>query len=143
MYTREGLNCMAEGARRMPWLAYRKTLLYWLPLHESRRGNDYSYMYAFALPFFALGAWRAAAKRQAGLLLMLVPVLACFATVVLTIGQPRYRFPSEPAMLVLAAAGAAALARRYPRARVAAAAAVWFIINAGAAVALSDNSFGL
>lgn len=144
MYTREGLNCMAEGARRMPWLAYRKTLLYWLPLHESGRGgNDYSYLYAFALPFFAVGVWRAASKREAGLLLMLVPVLACFATVVLTLGNPRYRFPSEPGMVVLAAAGAAALARSYGRARVATTAAVWFIINAGAAVALSNNGFGL
>jgi 4-amino-4-deoxy-L-arabinose transferase-like glycosyltransferase len=142
IYRQEGLKCIAGNGRRMLWLVYRKALLFWLPLHETRSGSDYSYMYAFMLPFFAVGAWRAVVKRRDWLLL-LAPVLACFATVIIAFGHPRYRFPAEPAMVILAAAGVAALARRYSWGRVTAVAAVWFIINVGMAFALLDNGFGL
>ena len=143
IYKQEALAYAAANPRRMAWLLYRKAVLFWLPLHEARAGYDYSFMYGFMLPYFAVGTALAVVRRRPGLLLMLIPLLANFATAILVFGLPRYRYVAEPAMLVLAASGASAMAARYSWPRTAAVALAWFIINLVVAFMLAGNRVGL
>lgn len=143
IYRREGVSYILENKRRMVWVLYRKALMFWLPLHEVSGRNGYSFAYAFMIPFFAVGCASAVRGRDAGALLMLVPVLACFATEMIALSHPRYRYPGEPAMLILAAIGVGVLARRISWRHTAIIAVMWLTINIGVAFALTDNRIGL
>lgn len=143
IYRREAFEYAAAHPARMAWLVYRKVALLWLPLHESGPRYDYSFMYGFILPFVVVGAACAVVRRSRRLLLMLIPILSCLVTAVVVFGLPRYRYLAEPALVILAVAGARRLARRYPPSAVALAALAWLAVNLGAAFVLAGNRFGL
>ena len=98
---------------RAGWLAVKKVGRTWspVPLSELDSPAKVAAGALFALPLFALAAIGLVAGRLPGSakLLLVTPAIVLTLAHAATVGSLRYRLPSDPALAVLAAAGAAAL----------------------------------
>jgi len=108
VFVREALNEIMSNPGRTLWLLPRKILIFLSP--SSYLGFDW--LYAGLLPFSLLGAVHLA--RQPGyrhtLWLLGVPVLGVLAVCLVVFGDPRFRHPVDPVMVVLAWVGLAEVA---------------------------------
>jgi 4-amino-4-deoxy-L-arabinose transferase-like glycosyltransferase len=140
LYKKEAIRYALDNKARMLWLTWRKLLIFFLPIHEVRGTHGYSWAYATIAPFALVGAVRAVRKRRMELLLLLAPFGVVLATSVLVLAMPRYRYPGEPGLIILAAYGLTALLARYRPRNVYLAASTWLVMNCGAALVFSLRS---
>ncbi len=116
MWTREGILAVKGNPRRAVWLAFRKTAIFLSPLQYWTAGpysRHYFYVVALLLaPLGILASWR---TNRRALALLLAPFLACYAAALLTYGLDRYRYTVEPAIVLVACAGAASLLEAWQR----------------------------
>ncbi len=140
LYKAEAVRYALENKARMLWLAWRKLAIFFLPVHEAGTSRGYSWAYATMAPFALAGAVRAVRKQRMELLLLLAPFAVVMATSLIVLAMPRYRYPAEPGLIILAAYGFAALAARYRPRNVYVASAAWLAMNCGAAAIFSFQS---
>lgn len=112
IYRHEGIQEVLTHPDRFFWLVPRKVIILLWPFSRYMRTN---WLYLALVPFWALGLWalyRGGEKRHL-LWLFLGPLMAAIAVVVVTFGDPRFRYPSEPLVLPVAVYGVRmALSRR-------------------------------
>ncbi len=103
------LRAAAQSLREEPSRIYRylplKALNFWSVLDwEILRGGVYNFATAFTLPLALLGIV-IAGSRPGELLPLLAPIMYLFGAALVTYGLPRFRFPVEPHIVILAGAG--------------------------------------
>jgi hypothetical protein len=112
----------------------RKVLVQWSPYSELEGGAiSYNFGYAVLVPFAANGV--VFGVGGSGRMIVMLSVLVFAATTavaVVTMGDPRFRYPTEPLLVLLAASGLVGMVRKLrPR-----------YISAGiAGVVLAVNAF--
>jgi hypothetical protein len=119
VWVEEGLRCYRENLpRRLPWLLWRKTAIFWGPFQDWSVGA-YSRHYPLlaVVPLMPFGFL---AARRRGMLyplaLLAAPVAAVFLVVLIAYAHDRFRFVVEPFMLVIASYGLVETATRLRRA---------------------------
>lgn len=99
---RKGLEFLVNNPGKIPFLFFKKVLVLWSPINENKRIN-YPYLLIASLAFLYLwqsffnGKW-----LDISLFMAFFVFLTCIAAVFA--GDPRYRFPSEPYLIILASA---------------------------------------
>lgn len=103
LFMREAINEVVSHPARILWLLPRKTLVFFS--HGSYLGVDW--LYAGLLPFSLLGAVCLAKHREQRRTLWLLgfPILGVLIVALLIFGDPRFRIPVDPLMVVLACVG--------------------------------------
>lgn len=97
---KKGIEFLRNNPKKMPFLFLKKVLVHWSPINESKRLN-YSYFIIGALAFF--GMWELFSKnRLADISLFLCLFVYSTLIAVIFAGDPRYRFPLEPYLIILA-----------------------------------------
>lgn len=119
IYWQEAINAVLENKERMPWLLARKALIFGSPLYQVSRGYGIDFAFIFMLPFFLLGAFLAIHDFSDPAIPLLFPLVAVFVTAIIVFPIPRYRYPAEPGMVILACAGGSYLVARLHRSRAA------------------------
>jgi len=92
---------------RILWLAARKILIQFSPFSEVEDGVvSYNFGYGMVLPFVVLGAlWGLVPGTRQPDLLIAAVLLALTSVAIVTMGDPRYRYPIEPLLMLFAARG--------------------------------------
>jgi len=107
VYGREFVSDLRSAPGHVAWLLPRKLLIYLGPISYSYAGIDW--LYAFAAPFFLLGLLVLWKRRELATLVLLgLPVVLVGLVCLMTFGDPRFRHPVDPLILVLAGCGLAA-----------------------------------
>jgi len=95
---------LKENPQRIPGLLTRKVLVFWSPFNENER---YNLAYGIIAMFAFIGAlvWRFQKKQGLSLILW---IFACFTFgAIIFFGDPRFRYPIEPYLVILSAFGMA------------------------------------
>ncbi len=106
----EGLHEIVDHPARTLWLLPRKAVIFFSP--SSYLGFDW--LYAALLPFAIVGVVDLVLKRQDRHLLWLLgfPVLAVLAVCLVVFGDPRFRHPVDPFLVLLSVRGGEKSGRR-------------------------------
>ena len=102
-FVREAVNEVVSNPARIFWLLPRKALIFFSP--SSYLGFDW--LYAGLLPFSLLGGLVLAARRERRQTLWLLglPILGVLTVCLVVFGDPRFRHPVDPLLVVLAWVG--------------------------------------
>jgi 4-amino-4-deoxy-L-arabinose transferase-like glycosyltransferase len=104
VWTREGMNYAKTHPLRTLWLWGRKTVIYLLPLQMKLKGGiAFHFMYLLCgigtfIAFFKM-------KRRKEYFLLLLPFIGAWFACLLTIAMDRYRYTTEPLLIILGVIG--------------------------------------
>lgn len=99
---------------RIPWLVARKVLIQFSPFIEVEGGVSYNFGFGVVLPFVALGAlWGLVPGTREPDLLIAALLLALTSVAIVTMGDPRFRYPIEPLLMLFAARGLVGVRERF------------------------------
>lgn len=107
MWKKAALSSIEENPKQILWLLPRKTAVFWLPIQEWQYGF-YKYHYLFALLLlFSVAAFYLKRKDEVlpAMILLSLPMLGIYVSVLLIYAHDRYRFPGEPFVIILGAIG--------------------------------------
>ncbi|MGH9843909.1 MAG: ArnT family glycosyltransferase [Blastocatellia bacterium] len=105
IYRSEAWAYVMSNKRHMIWVLWRKILILMSPVHETPGGYAYSFAYILMIPFFLLGVGCRIYHRDITSCLLLIPLATAIVTAMVVFGHPRYRYPAEPFMVILAIFG--------------------------------------
>lgn len=106
-----GLDALRKDFKRIPLLIVKKILVFWMPFTNTRTWQVH-WAYLFAGPWALIGWWFTRREPFRWLPIIIPAVYLTFLAVVF-FGDPRYRVPLEPLLLVLASAGVTTSFLRY------------------------------
>ncbi len=107
MWKKAALSSIEENPKHFLWLLMRKTAVFWLPFQDWQFGF-YKYHYLFALLLlFSIAAFYLKRKDEVlpVMILLSLPMLGIYISVLLIYAHDRYRFPGEPFVIILGAIG--------------------------------------
>lgn len=98
-----GLDFWKNNPQRLPKLFFRKLMVHW-SFFENEGG--YNIFYGTLLPFILMGLWFSFLyNRSQGFLVVLLLFFYSNLLVMITAGDPRYRYHLEPYLVILASSG--------------------------------------
>jgi 4-amino-4-deoxy-L-arabinose transferase-like glycosyltransferase len=103
VFAEEAVKDLGASLGRILWLLPRKAIIFWYP--SSYLGTDWTY--AACLPFFAVGALFLVmnTNKRGACVILLGPVVAVLALCALTFGDPRFRHPVDPLIVICSSYG--------------------------------------
>lgn len=106
IYFKEGIKYLLAQPQRIPWLFMKKILVFWY-----FRGNGkLCVFYLVLLPISLLGIFFSFKKYSLGSHSLLLIIFIYFSFVaMICYGDPRFRYPIEPYMIIFASIGLSAL----------------------------------
>lgn len=110
---KEGLRYLFADPKRIPYLMFKKFIVNW-----NLFGEDGLYNFCYGLAFFfgSIGIIFSLRKMNAKSLLLLSMLFWVTLIALIFFGEPRYRYPAEPYLIIFAAYGVHSLfARRKNR----------------------------
>lgn len=102
-YLRKGVEYLLSHPYRIPYLSIKKILVQWVIFDENKK---YNLAYGIILSFAILGALYALRQNNNGAHLLLLVFIYMTLVAVLVGGDPRFRYPFEPYLIILGSAGA-------------------------------------
>jgi len=106
---KEGLNYLLSNPKRIPYLMFKKFIVNWNFFGEDDR---YNFFYGVALFLGSLGIVFSLRERNAESLLLLSTLVWVTLIALIFFGDPRYRYPAEPYLIIFAVFGAHSLFAR-------------------------------
>jgi len=107
-----GIKELRSNPRRVPRLFIRKILVHWAPFENGFK--KFNPFYAFALFFGSIGILFFRNKVILEKILLII-LLSTTLTAIVTFGEPRYRYPYEPYLIIFAALAFSGIIRKIYR----------------------------
>ena len=103
LFVQEAVHEVVTNPGRVFWLLPRKMAIFFSP--RSYLGVDW--LYAALLPFYLIGVWHLSLSdnTRSYLWLLVVLVLAVLGVSLMNFGDPRFRHPVDPLLIVLGCVG--------------------------------------
>lgn len=137
LYRQEAISYVLQNPLRMLWLVGRKSLIFFVPLYSVEGGYAYDFAFVFILPLFLLGLLLTVRRDRLASFILLLPIIAAFATSIIIAAHPRYRYLGEPEMVMFASVGLIYLVTRYSWRRAGVTLLVWLTLNLGITQAIA------
>ncbi|MFC1804620.1 ArnT family glycosyltransferase [Candidatus Omnitrophota bacterium] len=102
VFLKKGLNYLANNPKVIPKLFIKKVLVHWAPFEQGFR--LFNVYYAIILLFAAV-TFLFFIKYSRPEIILLVIFLSTTLVTIITAGDPRYRYPYEPFLIIFAAFG--------------------------------------
>jgi hypothetical protein len=136
-YVAEAVRYAREHPRRQAWLVARRAALFLSPLRERENAdNGYDWAFATVASLCVVGAAWLVRTHPPSVSLLALPVGATFATCLVVLFLPRYRYPCEPMLIGLASQVAFMGAMRYGTQRALAVLAALVAVHVGVALVM-------
>lgn len=99
-YFKMGIEYLKNNPKRIPNLFIRKVLVHWAPFENGFK--LFNAFYAFVLLFGSIGILFFRKKVVSENILLLI-LLSTTLAAIITYGEPRYRYPYEPYLIIFSA----------------------------------------